>query len=210
MGKIIGVVVTYNTFLLFKEMYESLRRWLPELPLVVVDGSDRNNACWRYVRQLNGGLNMCYQLERNIGHGQGMHYGIEHTQADTYLLMDSDIVLTGNPLAQMDALLEEGVYGVGEIYHIGMDGLHRNPVCNLPYLRPYFMLLSGRQYHQHHRFIHHGSPCVKAMRQIYAEGRSSTALVPFPVTQYVQHGWGGTRKMNVENHKPEIPNLWEK
>jgi hypothetical protein len=210
MGKITGVVVTYNTYGLFKAMYESLREWLPELPLVVVDGSDRGNACYGYVKGVNGGLNTCYQLERNIGHGLGMHYGIEHTASDAYLLMDSDIVLTGNPLAQMEALLTDGVYGVGELYHIGMDGLHRNPVCNLPYLRPYFMLLSRTQYYQHHRFIHHGSPCVKAMRQIFEAGQSAEKLKVFDLGAYVQHGWGGTRKENVKSGKAEIPNLWEK
>lgn len=210
MGKITGIVVTYNTYGLFKAMYESLRVWMPQLPLVVVDGSDRTNACHSYVRQINGGINWCYQLERNIGHGLGMHYGIERTDSDAFLLMDSDIVVTGNPLADMEALLTEGVYGVGEMYHIGMDGLHRNPVCNLPYLRPYFMLLSRTQYYQHHRFIHHGSPCVKAMRQIYEQGKSTQALKVFDLTPYVQHGWGGTRKENVKGGKAEIPNLWEK
>jgi hypothetical protein len=72
-----GIVVVHNTQALFKRAYESVRRFHPKMQLIIIDGSDRADACFDYVASLKGGANMVYQLGRNIGHGRGMHFALE-------------------------------------------------------------------------------------------------------------------------------------
>ena len=204
-----GIIVSYRTPALLATAYNSVRRFHPTLPLVIVDGSPKSDPCNWLATSLRSEHTTVYALERNIGHGLGMHYAIEHTHDEQLLLIDSDIEMLASPVQAMTAQLGEGVYAVGEQYFIGRDGLHRNPVRDLPYIRPYFMLLSRTQYYRYHRFIHHGSPCIKAMLEINAAGLSDTALRPFDLANYIRHDWGGTRKVNTENHQHEIPNTWE-
>lgn len=205
-----GIVITYNTHQLFKTMYESLRAWLPDLPLVIVDGSERKDSCHAYVRALAGGINTVYQLGENIGHGLGVHYAINRTGDEQLLIMDSDIEVVGNPVQAMAELLTAGVYGVGELDTVGADGLRSNPVRNVPFIQPYFMLMSRLQYCSWHRWVHHGTPSYKAMGEIWRQGLSGAVLRTFPVSLYVHHHWGGTRAVNKKSGKHEIPNVWEK
>jgi hypothetical protein len=204
-----GIVVTYNTHELFKAMYESLRRWMPTMPLVIVDGSHRTDPCFAYVRALAGEINTVYQVGENIGHGLGVHYAINRVEDEQLLVMDSDIVINDNPLDAMAALLTDGVYGVGEVSVVGMNGMRSNPVCDLPFIQPYFMLMSRHQYLTHHRWIHHGTPNYRAMIDLWQAGVIGKALQPFDVRQYVFHHWAGTRDMNKKNGLSEIPKKWE-
>ena len=205
-----GIIVTYNTRDVFAECVAALRLHCPELPLVIIDGSAPNNSCYTYVRSLQDENTKVFQLGYNIGHGLGLHAGIQVTTDEQLLLIDSDAIVLRSPLAAMAEQLTEGVYAVGEQYFIGRDGLHRNPVRDLPYIRPYFMLLSRTMYYRWPRFIHHGSPCIKAMLKINQEGRSAQLLRPFDLTSYVRHDWGATRKYNASHGQPEIPNAWER
>lgn len=205
----IGIVVTYQTKELFEAAYKSLRQFHPFLPLIIVDGSPAGSPCFEYVKSLRNQINTVYQLEKNIGHGLGLHYGIERTKDERILIFDSDIVMTESPVRKMAELLEAGVYAVGEQYMIGRDGLHRNPVRDVPYIRPYFMLLSRTEYYNHHRFIHHGSPCIKPMLEIFDAGQSAEKLRHLDLTPYIQHLWAGTRNVNRSEGKHEIPNTWE-
>jgi hypothetical protein len=204
-----GIVVTYNTCALFEAMLASLRAHLPALPLVVVDGSDRRDACYKFVQAIKDPNTTTYQLEKNIGHGLGLHFAIERTPDEQLLLMDSDIVLHGDPTAAMLQLLGPDVYAVGELDTVGANGLRANPVRNVPFVQPYFMLLSRRQYYKYNRFVHHGTPSYKAMVQIFQQGQSAKLLQAFPVADYVFHNWGGTRKYNASRGQHEIPNAWE-
>lgn len=206
----LGITVTYQTKELFETAYNSIRKFLPGLHLMIVDGSPRESPCYEYVKSLAGPLDTVFLLEKNIGHGLGMHHALQRAKDEKILIFDSDIEMLQSPVKEMEALLAPGVYGVGEIYKIGRDGLHRNPVLDLPYLRPYFMLISLSQYFRFHRYIHHGSPCVKAMLEINHQGLSENALIPFSLQGYIRHDWGGTRKFNRSRMVHEIPNSWER
>jgi hypothetical protein len=191
-------------------MYESFRTFYPDLPIVIVDGSPKKDPCYKYINSLKGGKNTIYQLEKNIGHGPGLHYAINRIDDEQLLIMDSDIEILSDPLPAVSELLKDNVYAVGEIDMVGSNGLRSNPIRNIPFVQPYFMLMSRRQYFNYHRFIHHGTPSYKAMVQIWQQGLSNKVLQRFPVAEYVHHHWGGTRGVNKKNCLVEIPGQWER
>jgi len=205
-----GIVITYCTEELFKAMYESFRFFYPGIKLIIVDGSPSYDPCYKYVSSLKNNLNTIYQLEKNIGHGPGLHYAIQKTDDEQLLIMDSDIEILSDPLPEMLKLLKNNIYAVGEIDKVGANGLRSNPVRNIPFVQPYFMLMNRSQYYKYHRFIHHGTPSYKAMVQLWKEGLSDEKLQSFPVSRYVHHCWGGTRAINKKNKLAEIPGQWEK
>lgn len=228
---ITGLVVTYNTKALFKTAYESLRAHLPQLPLIIVDGSDEFNDCHTYVKSLAGGLNTVYQVGYNIGHGDGMHYGLRRITSKYVLVFDSDIEMLKSPVDEMLAVMDKETYAAGWLYYVGRDGYdygtpnkgHSTPI---PYIHPYFMLLNLAQYNNFAPFVHHGAPCYKAFIDIYDKGLSGKVLKSFAgltghtsgaginwvgkPSKYIRHDFGGTRKANKAAGKPEIKGLWVK
>ena len=205
-----GIVVTYCTEELFKIMYESFRALYPEMPLVIVDGSPCKDLCYKYINSLQSKINTIYQLEKNIGHGPGLHYAIQRIEDEQLLIMDSDIEILSDPLPEMLKLFDKDVYAIGEIDTVGANGLRSNPVRNITFVQPYFMLMNRSQYLQYYPFVHHGTPCYKAMVQLYQQGLSGNMLRSFPIADYVHHRWGGTRAINKKNRLAEIPGQWEK
>lgn len=205
-----GIVVTYCTERLFKIMYESFRTFYPEMPLVIIDGSPENDPCYKYVNSLKNKINIIYQLEKNIGHGPGLHYAIQRIEDEQLLIMDSDIEILSDPLPEMLKLFNEDAYAIGEIDTVGANGLRSNPIRNIPFVQPYFMLMNRLQYLKYYRFVHHGTPSYKAMVQLHQQGLSGKMLRSFPVADYVHHHWGGTRAVNKKNMLVEIPGQWER
>ena len=227
-----GVVVVYNTRDIFQRCYESVRKHLPYLNLIIVDGSSENDPCFTYVRELrHNPLNDIHQLRTNIGHGKGMHYGISKCKTKAALIFDSDIVMLRSPVSDMLALLTPSTYCVGWKYAIGRDGFdygtpNRGHVNPIPYVHPYFMLLNVEEYYNFAPFCHHGAPCYKAMIDIYDKGLSDTKLKHFHgltghtngvganwvgrPSAYIQHEFGGTRSANKKRTGKEIEGVWEK
>lgn len=203
-----GIVVTYNTKELFEIAYNSIRKFMPKLKIIIVDGSDPGDPCYDYVKSLESDLTEIYQHGRNIGHGPGMHKGISMTDDELLLMFDSDIEMLKNPIPNMVYSMGDRTYAIGEMYTIGRDGLHRNPVRNVPYVRPYFMILSRYHYYRYPPFVHHGSPCILPMLEIFNLGLSETVLTDFDLTDFVKHDFAGTRKVNVASGKREIPLQW--
>jgi hypothetical protein len=200
------------------------------MQLIIIDGSDRADACFDYVASLKGGANMVYQLGRNIGHGRGMHFALERCPTAQALCFDSDIVMLASPLESMQAMLTPETYGVGWVYEIGRDGYdfgtpERNHLERIPYMHPYFMLLNIRQYFRFKPFVHHGAPCYKAMIDLH-DSKQGHRLRSCPLltghtsgeginwrgtpNAYIQHDFGGTRAANRINGKKEIDGVWER
>jgi hypothetical protein len=146
------------------------------------------------------------------------------------VIFDSDIIMLKSPVEEMFKLVEKDTYAVGWIYEIGIDGFDygtpgRNHLKPIPYIHPYFMLLSVDQYFKFHPFIHHGAPCYKAFLDIYEKGLSDKILKHFKgltghtnghginwvgkPSKYIQHDFGGTRIANKKSGKPEIEGEWE-
>jgi glycosyltransferase involved in cell wall biosynthesis len=228
-----GLVVTYNTRALLQRAIESVRLHHPQLDIIIVDGSASDDPCFAYTSQLRKNpLNKVYQVGYNIGHGQGMHFGIERCDDTEVLVFDSDIVMLRSPVSAMLSLLDPSAYGVGWLTAIGRDGFdygtydrHFNEPA-IPYLHPYFMLLNVQQYRRYAPFVHHGAPCYKAMIDIFDRGHSSRALRSYAgltghttgfginwtgkPNPYIQHDFGGTRQNNRAHGRKEIEGQWQR
>lgn len=226
----IAICVVYNTAELFRRAFESIRHFHPDLRMIIIDGSDKNNPCFSYVNSLKSSMVQIYQMERNIGHGNGMHFALERCCSDIALIFDSDIVMLKSPIDGMTKMFSRGMYGIGWITTIGRDGFdfgtpgHHTGEKPIPYMHPYFMMISIPEYFRFHRFVHHGAPCYRAMVDIYDRGLSNKLLKQFPgltghtsgeginwigrPSEYIQHDFGGTRQSNKLNGIQEIQGKW--
>lgn len=225
-----GICVTYNTTELFRRAFESVRRHHPGIDIIIIDGSDQNNSCYAYTDSLRNDA-MVIHAGSNIGHGRGLHLGLEKCETECAFIFDSDIVMLQSPLSEMCGLIHRDIYGVGWITEIGRDGFDygtpgRDHRERIKYLHPYFAMINVRQYKQFAPFVHHGAPWFKSMVDLHDRGLSDSMLVQFHgltghtsgrginwigrPSFYIQHDFGGTRHANVGAGKLEIPGKWDR
>jgi hypothetical protein len=208
-----GVVVTYNTEKLFRIAYESVRSFLPKMPIVIVDGSEPETECFRYVHSLSSDpLNNVVQVRYNVGHGRGMCIGFYYVDTPHILLFDSDIEMIKNPLKEMNNLLEADSFGAGRVQKTGFDGFDykgNGTSGFMLYLHPYFALIQKKVYKQFYPFVHHGAPCVYTMLDIHKRGLSNKILKSFDLDPYVIHKTAGTRGVIRSRSVYEIEGCWE-
>jgi glycosyltransferase involved in cell wall biosynthesis len=225
---ITGIVVTYNTTELIKTSFSSVRKFHPDMKIIIIDGSD--NGCKDYVKTLADKNTTVVCCENNIGHGRGMHLGLTLCQTPYAFVFDSDIEMLKSPIESLMSQMNKDVYGVGWICEVGADGFdygtpNRNHKEKIPYLHPYCMLLNVEQYFKFNTFVHHGAPCYKAMVDIYRNGLSKKMLIQSKVltghtsgqgmnwkgkpNDYIRHDFGGTRTINRLSGKKEVEGQWE-
>jgi len=77
--------------------YTSIRKFHPDMPIIIIDGSDKDDPCANYVRSLASPLTTVYSLGYNIGHGKGMCMGIDKARTPYALIFDSDIEMLKSP-----------------------------------------------------------------------------------------------------------------
>lgn len=204
-----GIVVTYNTKDIFQRAYDSVRRFYPTMRIIVIDNSTKNNDCYQYVDLVGKHPHTdIVHTESNIGHGPAMHQAILMSKTKYVLVFDSDIHMNRAPLAEMLALMRADTYGVGMFDNVCKDGYYHKGdphALRIPYLHPFFQLIQVESYHKFPPFVHHGSPCIHTMVDIYNRGLSKKILKAFPVGNYVKHYWRGTRKLNPK----EFLRNWE-
>src|SRR5688572_26552932 len=136
---ITAVIVSYNTPELLKECYNSIRRFYPELEVIIIDGSPPDSDCWKCAAWLNTAENTTVKnVEYNIGHGKGMNMGIGMVKTDYVLLIDSDVTIDyPNVLEEMVGYLsKKNCYGVGQIVDVNEHG--SNVSSGIKYLHPHF------------------------------------------------------------------------
>jgi len=229
-SKITALSVVYNTKDVFKKAYDSIRGFHPDLPMLIIDGSDKKDPCYEYVKSLKSKYTEIIQVENNIGHGRGMDMGLRQIKTPYALIFDSDIEMIKSPIPQMLEMMDNETYGVGWIYNIGRDGRdwgkgHGPDEPKIPYLHPYFQLLNVEKYKKYHPYVHHGAPCYLAMIDIFEKGESDKLLKEFPgltghslyplnnpryaiPSQYIKHELGATRVINEAMGKPGVPGTW--
>lgn len=230
MKNITGITVSHNTKDLLQRAYESVRRYHPEMMIIIVDGSDRSDPCRKYVESLSGPFTTLMLCQNNIGHGRGMDMAIRQVKTKYALIFDSDIEMLKSPVEQMLAMMEPDTYGVGYIELTGEDGFeygahphHKNEKATR-YLHPYFMLLQVSEYYKFPPFCHHGAPCVHTMTAIKRAGLSDKILIEFPglghtassgwnwkgePREWIRHDTRGTRDVRTKKHLPEIEGNWD-
>lgn len=223
------MVVSHNTTSLLRNAYESVRKWYPEMLIIIVDGSDFNDPCRQYVESLSSPYTMLILCQTNIGHGRGMDLAIRQIKTKFALLFDSDIVMLKSPVEQMLSMMEEDTYGVGYLEKTGYDGYeygahpHHKNESFMMMLHPYFQLLQVSEYFKFHPYIHHGAPCYLAALDIHNKGLTGKIIKEFPglghssgkgwcwtgePREYIQHDTAGTRRDRVSKGKSEIEGTW--
>lgn len=216
------VIVCYNTAELVHRAYESVRKFYPDVPVIIVDNSDRNDPCTYYVAGLKSEKTRVIRPGRNIGHGPGMNIGIRQAGTKYVLLMDSDVVIREDCIPAMIDMMGESIFGVGKIVHVDINGDNGRPAYTnpkaikyyayygrpgknhtIPYLHPYFHLINADKYKRMKPYVHHGAPCISTMLDLFNKGKKG-ALINFPVEKYVTHYGRGTRKdypLDFRKHK---------
>lgn len=227
--QITGISVCCNTKELMQRAYESVRKFHPDMPIIIVDGSDINDPCYRYTQGLKSEHTEVITPGYNIGHGNGMCLAIGHTRTPYALIFDSDIEMLQSPVDQMLAMMEPDTFGVGYVEKTGFDGYeygaHGQHLTEgwMPMLHPFFHLINVAVYHKFHPYVHHGAPCYLTALDIYKRGLSGRIIKEFPglhhtsgkgwtwvgkPSPWVRHDVAGTRKARVQRGLGEIEGNW--
>jgi len=226
-----GITVTHNTKDLIERAYNSIRKFHPNMKLIIVDGSDRGDTCFTYVCGLASENTKVFHVDKNIGHGRGLCVGIERAETPFALIFDSDIEMLKSPIQSMLDMMEEDTYGVGYTEKTAFDGHEWG--CKpshlsqgwMRYLHPYFCLLQLKEYKKYAPFIHHGAPAVNAMLSVHRSGLADKVIKEFPglghssgvgwvwkgePREFIRHDTYGTRAIRRSKGLEEIEGVWER
>jgi hypothetical protein len=229
MKDITGIVISHNTRGLLEVAYESVRKFHPDMHIIIVDGSDASDQCYLYVCSLASALTTVAVCGYNIGHGRGMDAAIGMCKTRFALIFDSDIKMLKSPVEQMLAMMEPDTYGIGYLEKTGYDGFEYGAHSNhknegfMWMLHPYFMLIQISEYYKFRPFVHHGAPCYQAALDIHKKGLTSKIIKEFPglghssgkgwnwtgqPREYIEHHTAGTRNDRLRKGKKEIEGNW--
>ena len=234
-----GIMVCWNTKELVERAYNSVRDCHPNMMIIIVDGSTPVMPCYKYLNTLRDRNSNVFHMGKNIGHGRGMHFGIENTETPFALMFDSDIMMKKSPVQAMLDMMEDDTYGVGWIYRTDVTGhefgsqpqyVDQGP---MQYLHPYFCLIQLKEYRKYRPFMHHGAPATHTMLDIHRKGLADKVLKEFPglghtsghglvwegrPSEYIQHDttpcyvdshFGGTGAQRVKAGLLHIEGGWE-
>jgi len=221
--EVTGITVCYNTKDLIERAYNSVRKFHPDMPIIIIDGSDPKNPCASYVKSLVSDKTKVISLGYNIGHGRGLCMGINQAKTKYALIFDSDIEMLKSPVSQMLGMMEKDTYGVGYNEKAGFDGfvygIHRHHAQEgwMFYLHAFFQLINIANYKKFHPYVHHGAPCYLAMLDIHKRGLSNKILKEFPglghskgaSREYIRHELNGTRGLRQRKGLAPIEGGWE-
>jgi len=202
---ITGIIVSYNRKGILKTTVESVRRFHPLMKLIVIDGSDKNNDCYKYIAGLPDENTKVYHVSKNIGHGKGLALGISYVQTPFFLTIDSDIEMLKSPVQAMLDMMEDNTCVVGYIEKIDCGGhdFGARPEMmkygSFKYVHPYFSLYQLKEYKKYKPFCHHGAPAVNIMLDIARKGLSDQVIKEFPGLGHS----GGQPINNAGNWKAE-------
>jgi hypothetical protein len=206
-GMVTAILVTYNTRALAEKSYQSIRRFYPDMPIILVDGSDPGNSTAAYVKTLASPLTTVMAFGHNVFHGPGMNVGINYCQTPYALLVDTDAELLEPCVGDMLAMMEKDTFGVGYVIPTAFSGFGTiysyppEPTPHeggwMPYLHPYFQLIDIKNYRKFPPYVHGGAPCTPTMLAIYQAGLAWKIIKQFKdmangTPKFVKHDGGGT------------------
>ena len=232
-GLFTAITVSHNTKELLQRAYESVRKFHNFASIIIFDNSDDGDPCREYAQHLpdkdSNVMTLCNR--GNCGHGPAMACVLDkYCKTPFALMFDTDIEVIKSPVYDMINMMDSDTYGVGYlepvdfggfVYGIRPEESKRPPI---PYLHPFFQVIQVSQYKKYSPYIHHGSPCIKAMLDIWRAGLSWKILKEFPglgpevkygeinwnvPAKYVKHDCAGTRSVRKNKGLPEIEGLWQ-
>jgi glycosyltransferase involved in cell wall biosynthesis len=190
-----AVIVNFQTPDLTRRAASSLRRWYPDLPLLLIDNgsADDSPSLLRRLAEQSPAMNTLLCNPRNIHHGPAMDQAMRRLSTEEVFFLDSDCVITsGGILERLREALhaDDRNYAAGKRIFMNSRGFDVTPNSHAhPYIRPICMLLRRRQYLALPPFERHGAPCLTNMIAATAAG---LWLAHVPVDDYVQHEGRGT------------------
>lgn len=230
LSDITGITVVQDTKDLIERAYNSIRRFHPDMPIIIIDGSTPSDPCASYVKSLASDVTTVVSLGYNIGHGRGMCMGIDKAKTPFALIFDSDIEMLKSPVQAMFEMMEEDTFGVGYIEEkTAFDGFewgwprHNTLGEWMSYLHPFFQLIDIRNYRKFYPYVHHGAPCYLTMLDIHKQGLSDKILKQFPglghssgkglnwtgiPREHIRHDPGSTIKARTGEKPRKIEGGW--
>jgi len=183
---------------------ESLLRFYPDLPIVIVDGGSTDETLpYLRVQAFKYPNIKIWERGGRNGHGDMLHEAImDHVSTRYVLLLDSDVIVRrGGWIEQMVEIMNKGkvtgmpIYGLGSLMLVSDEddacGPPKGGSDTLKYIHPSCSIIDRSTYLTLPPFIEHGAPLVYNMREAQRRG---LRVEYFPIDRYVMHLEGASWK----------------
>ena len=188
--------VHYKTPEYIYDQYRTIRCFYPEVNYRIIDGSDDGNSYFDDLEKKDKNF-VVNRFGYNIHHGPGMDFGINSSEKEFLLILDSDVSLIKPVIDDMFNVFSG--YSVGKKITINSSGYESWQKTNdgdknfiYEYIHPYCMLISKKEYIKHKPFIKHGAPCIESMIDLHNK-KLTNLLSGFEIEGYVNLRIRGTR-----------------
>jgi len=191
---ITAVIVNYRTERLTERCVETLLRYYPDVHLILIDNGSQDGST-DYIMDLSIRKDTvtCIINEENLYHGPAMDQGIRSSTSRYVFILDSDCeILKGGFLEKMLVLFNDpNLYAVGRLTSMDRYGYETELRSSrvVRYVHPSAMLIDRHKYLRLSGFVHHGSPCLRNMKEAERQGYG---VCGFPVHEFVLHYGRGT------------------
>jgi glycosyltransferase involved in cell wall biosynthesis len=203
-----GVVVSYKNKDLLERSYNSVKKFYPDLEIIIVDSSPEGSECRKFIDNLDAQKVL---VDFNISHGRGLHLGITISPTNYVLCFDNDIEVLKPPIEEMLKLIDKETWGVGRLVdlpqenwrvvvtqkEVNLDDLSRPP--DITYMHPFFHIVNRHVYRKYLPYLHSAAPGQVTFLDI-ASKNDKRILKDFPVHEYVKHYQGSTSKKSEPSH----------
>lgn len=199
MDRVTVVTVNHKTLRYTTLCMQSLRRYYPKVPVVLIDNGSGDRST-EYIRALSeqDPCVECILNALNLTHGPALHQGAGLARTPYLFTLDSDCeIRAGGFLERMLKLFDEDplLYALGQKVLVNAAGV-KHPSGDKSKLnfciRPWAMLVDREKYLQLPSFKYQGSPTVANAWAALGRGWK---LVDFPVGRFIRHRGRGTENL---------------
>lgn len=197
---------------------ESILRFYPDIPILVVDGDSQDDSAMylRWMQLKHPNINVWFRGNKSGGkhtsHGVTMDEAIfNYINTKYVLIMDSDTIMDrgGCVEAMLQQMIDDqNIYATGTLMLVSNAGDACRPPDNgediLRYSHPSCSLMRVDLYKQmKSKFCDHGAPSVYVMKEAAEKGYE---VAYFPIHLYVSHlsGSSWTEPRTIWNHDHDV------
>lgn len=106
------VIVTWNCEKVIIDCLESLKKYLPNSEIIVVDSNSQDNTC-KVIDDLNLGNLRLIKLNENVGFSKGNNIGVSYAKNENILLLNPDTILIKPGLEKLVGYLDDKIGLIG-------------------------------------------------------------------------------------------------
>lgn len=191
MIELVASIINYKTLDLTKALVESLLKFYPDLPILLIDNGS-NDESTEYIRTLDCKNVKPIFNEYNWGHGPALNQALTSANSRYVLTLDSDCkVLKRGWIEQMLEAFRKNknLYAIGQLLRVDARGFN-NQTGDISYVHPSTAIFDTAKYATLKPMFHHGAPCLQNMIDA---GERGYDLADFPnLRSFVSHQDGGT------------------